>query len=79
MWKPNLIRSQRYTLHGPSSTIMVWSQPRRLVYAANFAAQIPAVILSRVESDERENFSPDALARLIALAETDMSHCDSAS
>ena len=59
MWKPNLIRSQRYTLHGPSSNIMVWSQPRRLVYAANFAAQIPAVILSRVESDERENFSPE--------------------
>ena len=78
MWKPNLIRSQRYTLHGPSSSIMVWSQPRRLVYAANFAAQIPAVILSRVESDERENFTPETLGRLMAIAETDSSRCDSA-
>lgn len=69
MWKPNRLRSRRYTLHGPSSSILIWSHPRRLVYAANFAAQIPAVILGRVERDQRQHFGAEALNRLIATAD----------
>ncbi len=69
MWKPNRVRSKRYTMHGPSSSVVIWPEQRRLVYAANFAAQIPAVILPLVESDERRGLDSNCVRRLTVLAE----------
>ncbi len=68
MWKPNLVRSKRYTMHGPRSSVIIWPETRRLVYAANFAAQIPAVILPLVERDERCGLDSACIYRVMALS-----------
>ena len=75
MWKPNRVRSKRYTMHGPSSSVMIWSEPRRLMYAANFAAQIPAVILPLVENDERSSIDSATMRRLLSAADAFHDSC----
>lgn len=65
MWKLNRVRSKRYSLHGPRSSVRVEAGSRHLVYAANFTSRIPDVVLNRVESDARRDLDRHTLDRLL--------------
>ncbi|MBD2859646.1 hypothetical protein IB286_11585 [Spongiibacter sp. KMU-158] len=61
-------RLERYTLHGPTSSICIWPEQRRIVYAGNFEAQLPGVIRRCIAEDHRHAVNSERMSYLMNLA-----------
>lgn len=65
MWKLNRVRSKRFSLHGPRSSVRVATGSGHLTYSANFTSRIPDIVLKGVESDDRRGLDRATLDRLL--------------
>lgn len=58
-------RCSSYSLHGPVSSVCVWPEQRRVTYAGNFSAQLPAVIRAKIRGDSRWAVTTASLSHLL--------------
>lgn len=69
MWQSRINRCQRYSMHGPASSVELLPEQNRVVYSGNFEAQLPTVIRQRLELDRRSNVDFKLMNYLVALSE----------
>lgn len=62
------LRAERYSLHGPQSSIAIDTNERRISYFANFAAQLPSVIRERTASGGQKLPDSDEMSYFLSLS-----------
>lgn len=64
-------RAAHYAVCGPYASLVIHSRQRQVQYGANFLSQLPTVLLSQVDQDQRCGLGSSEMIYFMGLASRD--------